>query len=229
MSGAPLLAAIGDIHGCVKTLQALMEQLPEDRTFVFLGDYIDRGPDSKGVVQFLIDFSRTHHCVFLRGNHEQMMLEANRGGSEFRIWMANGGRSTLKSYGQAQMNFELPGAHFHFFRNTQLFYETPEYVFVHGGLQPDRSIHEQLHENDEDALFDVLWERAHLNANTSNWEKTVVYGHSPMHDVRIEPRQIGIDTGCVYNRLPGLGLLTAILLPEMQIFQQECIDNPQPY
>lgn len=226
----PQYAAIGDIHGCVNTLRNMLTRLETygPQEYVFVGDYIDRGPDSKGVVQYLIDFSRTHTCVFLRGNHEQMMLDGKNNIESFSHWMRNGGRETLYSYGQAQMNFDLPSSHFHFFRNTRLVYETPDYVFVHGGMNPELSIAEQLAFDDE-LKDDFLWERAHLKADTSHWEKTLVFGHTPKPEVILEPKKIGIDTGCVYKNLPGMGVLTAVLLPEVLILRENCIDNPKPY
>jgi serine/threonine protein phosphatase 1 len=158
-----------------------------------------------------------------------MMLDATKSAGHFRLWMLNGGGETLRSYGQFQMNFDPPSNHFHFYRNTRIFYETDDFVFVHGGLEPDRGIREQLDTDDENQLYDMMWERGHLKADTSHWEKTVVFGHTPVPEIHQAPKQLGIDTGCVYKKLPRLGVLTAALLPDMTFIQQPCLDNPQPY
>lgn len=223
--------AIGDIHGCYKTVRSLVEQLSDfyDRTFVFLGDYIDRGPSSKETVQFLIDFSRSVRCVFIRGNHEQMLLESQLSGRHFSRWMQNGGRTTLTSYGQTQMNVRFESSHHHFYRNTKLFFNSGDYVFVHGGFDPDKTLAEQIPADESEMPGDVLWEREHIHADTSMWEKTVVFGHSPMQEPFLAPKKIGIDTGCVYKNLPGFGRLTAVLLPEMKFYFQSCLDSPNPY
>lgn len=219
--------AIGDIHGCSLTLQALLDQLTQyaNRTFIFLGDYIDRGPSSKEVVSCLIAFAASHKCVFLRGNHEQMLLDVQAGESN-ENWIVNGGRTTIQSYLNENRRFELPYQHYHFFQNTRLFYNTPDFLFVHAGIDPDYTVEENLRE--EQFHQDFMWERRHLR-EINMWEKTVVFGHTPKPTPIQGPNMLGIDTGCVYKNLPGLGKLTAVILPETTFVQQECIDNPKPY
>src|SRR5690554_2466851 len=96
--------AVGDIHGCVLSLKALISDLNatfsdfENRTFVFLGDYTDRGPSSKDVVSFLLEFSKKQECIFIRGNHDLMLLNALQK-DEWQDWMVNGGAKTILSYG----------------------------------------------------------------------------------------------------------------------------------
>ncbi|TNE70803.1 serine/threonine protein phosphatase [bacterium] len=219
--------AIGDIHGCSLTLQALLTQLKpfEDRTFVFLGDYIDRGPNSKDAVSTLIAFAATHKCVFLRGNHEQMLLDVQNGEPNAN-WIANGGKMTVQSYLNDAKRFELPYQHTHFFRNTKLFYEADSFLFVHAGIDPDLSVEENI--ADEAYHEDFMWERRHLKEQNV-WEKTVVFGHTPKPNPIQTSTMLGIDTGCVYKNLPGLGKLTAVILPEMTFVQQNCLDEPKPY
>ncbi|MFW5955273.1 MAG: metallophosphoesterase, partial [Rhodothermales bacterium] len=93
------LYAIGDIHGCAETLWNLLDELnvgPDDH-LVFIGDYIDRGPDSHGVIAGLIDLSDTVRCTFLRGNHEKLLLDYLDFG-DFNSWLMNGAEETLRSY-----------------------------------------------------------------------------------------------------------------------------------
>lgn len=215
--------AIGDIHGCLKSLQALLEKLEEysDRRFVFLGDYIDRGPNSKGVVDFLLEFKEQQDCIFLRGNHEQMLLDAYKM-NDVDLWLMNGGRSTLESYGATYNQLEIPESHIAFYNQTRMYFDTPDYFFVHAGLSPELTIKESL--QDDERIEDFLWERSHLNAFETPWEKTVVFGHTPRpHPIR-KNKMLGLDTGCVYESV-GYGKLTAALLPEVEFVQQVCIDK----
>ncbi len=215
--------AIGDVHGCLKSLQALAEKLEKysDRQFVFLGDYIDRGPDSKGVVDFLLEYREKQDCIFLRGNHEQMLLDAYQN-NDLDLWLMNGGRSTLVSYGAKYNQLDIPESHIAFYRDTKMYYDTPEFFFVHAGLSPAKTIEQSL--QDEDDIGDFLWERSHLNAFETPWEKTVVFGHTPRpHPIR-KKKMLGLDTGCVYESV-GYGKLTAAILPEKKFVQQVCLDK----
>lgn len=214
--------AIGDIHGCRQSLEKLLNKLQNyaDRKFIFVGDYIDRGPDSKGVVDMLLEFRKNIDAIFLRGNHEQMLLDAIDH-DERMLWITNGGKSTLASYGASSHKLNLPEKHLRFFRDTRFFYDTKQFFFVHAGLLPHKTIAESV--RNENEVQEMLWERSHLNAFETNWEKTVVFGHTPRpHPIQKE-KMIGIDTGCVYEKL-GYGKLTAVLLPEVEFIQQHCID-----
>lgn len=214
--------AIGDIHGCRASLDALFNKLVgyKDRTFIFIGDYIDRGPDSKGVVDLLLELQKSLDIIFLRGNHEQMLLDAIDHDKRM-LWLSNGGKETLKSYGASALEMNFPEAHMRFYRDTRMFYNANDYFFVHAGLRPDKTITEST-QNEQDTQ-EMLWERSHLNALETKWEKPVVFGHTPRpHPIQKE-KMIGIDTGCVYDKL-GYGKLTAALLPEEEFIQQHCID-----
>ena len=215
--------AIGDIHGCLQSLKGLLKKLSDytNHTYLFVGDYIDRGPDSKGVVDRLLDFREEQECIFLRGNHEQMLLDACYK-DNLDMWLMNGGKSTLKSYGSTYNNLNIPDEHLEFYRDTKLFYDSEDYLFVHAGLSPEKTIEDSL--GNKDLHGDFLWERSHLNAFDTPWEKTVVFGHTPRpHPIR-KPNMLGIDTGCVYDSL-GYGKLTAVVLPEQDFVQQICLDN----
>lgn len=207
------LIAIGDIHGCPKSLDALLHRIDpsSDDHLLFVGDYIDRGPDSKKVIDRLLELREEVECTFLRGNHESMMVEYLDSGT-FDLWRMNGGVSTLQSYkrdGKAEIN--IPRAHAEFVRETKLHHETENYLFVHAGLKPDLTIEENLERHGEDVL---LWERGHLNASEVAWEKPVVCGHTPRPDPVDRKKLVLIDTGCVYHMQPGMGRLTAVHLPE---------------
>ncbi len=211
------LIAIGDIHGCARTLDVLLERLapaPDDH-LVFIGDYIDRGPNSKRVIERLLALRDEVPCTFLRGNHEALMLEYLDYGL-LRAWRANGGPATLQSYLNGRDNVDIPEAHIAFLKETRLHYDTPEFFFVHAGLKPHLTIAENLRRAD-DGVF--LWERGHIDAEQVAWEKPVVCGHTPRPDVINRDKLIAIDTGCVFHRRPLLGKLTAARLPERAFVQ----------
>lgn len=217
------IVAIGDIHGCLKSAQALIEKLEKysERQFVFLGDYIDRGPDSKGVVDFLLDYREGQDCIFLRGNHEQMLLDAYYN-NDLDLWLMNGGRSTLESYDARYNRLDIPESHIEFYEQTRMYYDTPDFFFVHAGLSPAKTIEQSL--QDEGNIQDFLWERSHLNVFETPWEKTVVFGHTPRPNPIRKNKMLGLDTGCVYESL-GYGKLTAAILPEVKFVQQSCLDK----
>jgi len=210
------LIAIGDIHGCARTLDALLERLapgPDDH-LVFVGDYIDRGPNSKGVIDRLLKLRDEARCTFLRGNHEELFLNYLDEG-EFDIWSYNGGTATLDSYAVPGEGFVIPEDHVTFIRGTEMYLDSEDFFIVHAGLRPDRTIEENLRLNDP-MVF--LWERGHLRMDDDElpWEKPVVCGHTPVPEVINRELLINIDTGCVYYMRPTLGYLTAVRLPERE-------------
>ena len=220
------LYAIGDVHGCAVTLDRLLERLaptPDDR-LVFIGDYVDRGPDSPGVIERLLRLEAASEdgsgpaCVFLRGNHDQMMLDYVDGVPEsFELWRINGGLATLAGY-MAPDGLHIPEPHVAFLRRTVFVHEEDGFVFVHAGLDPAKSVAENLARPDPRVF---LWTRAHLDADLSAWETPVVCGHTPQPEPLDRPRLIDIDTGAVYHHLPGFGTLTAVCLPERTFVRVE--------
>lgn len=214
------LIAIGDIHGCAQTLDALLRVLApgQNEHLVFLGDYVDRGPDSCGVIERLLKLEQTHNCTFLRGNHDDYLLEWCETGA-YEDWHLFGGDRTLESYRHPSGAVDIPEFHVDFLRRTRFFLDTPNYLFVHGGVDPNLTVAQNLTVPDLRAL---MYCRKHLQARTVVWEKCVVFGHTPMPEPIVTPRMIGLDTGCVFGEKRGLGRLTAIRLPRNEIV---CVTN----
>jgi serine/threonine protein phosphatase 1 len=189
------LLAVGDIHGCLDHLERLMARVqpgPEDQV-VFLGDYTDRGPDGKGVLDYLIDFGRRFpRSIFLKGNHEEMFLNFLNGRDQM-LFIFNGGGTTLESY-QAEKGIRIPKAHIEFLEDLRLFYETENFIFVHAGLRPGKPLDEQ-----ED--HDLVWIREDFIFSDYDWGKTVVFGHTPRPEPLFADNKIGLDTGAVYGRV----------------------------
>jgi serine/threonine protein phosphatase 1 len=207
---------IGDIHGCISKLDRMMAQLNIDAqndTLVFIGDYIDRGSDPKGVVDSILDIrKRIKNVVCLLGNHERMFLNYYLEHKDEDLFMNNGGMSTLISYGfnpSGGNNIDIPNDHMEFFITLQLSYETDDYIFVHAGLRPGIPLQRQNFE-------DLLWIRYEFINSPYDFKKIVIFGHTPLSFTTplIDKNKIGLDTGAVYG-----GKLTCIELPEMKIHQ----------
>lgn len=215
--------AVGDIHGCSDTLKALIGQLPlnDQSVLIFLGDYVDRGPDSRGVIDYLIDLSGQQTCYFLRGNHEDMMLHAMETGNVTN-WLMNGAKETLMSYGATTLgSLRLPDSHLTFLKNTLYYIDTPGFLFVHAGANPDQTLADSIKNR---RFEDFIWSRAHLRARKLKWEKTMVCGHTPHDQAILTDKLILIDTGCVYKAprfARDMGILTAIQLPSRKLFQAD--------
>lgn len=190
--------AIGDIHGCHTALTTLLGQVrpePEDQ-IVFLGDYIDRGPGSRAVVDTLIDLRKRCLPLFLRGNHEAMILEARETFLKSDIWQSCGGLETLCSY---EANFRqdwvsmIPDSHWAFFENTEKFLETDNHIFVHACLDPDLDMDAQP----DWLLYWEFFER--LKPHRSG--KQIICGHTPQKSSKPNNVEFAvcIDTGAVYG------------------------------
>ncbi len=204
--------AIGDIHGSFDRLQELMQKIPIDfteDTLVFIGDYIDRGPGSVEVVNYLIGLKkRVPEIIFLKGNHEDM-LEKYLDGTDRFTYLLNGGQNTLDSYlskTNSSNSFPIPPDHMEFFKSLRLYYETEDYIFVHAGLRPKVPLESQEAE-------DLLWIRDKFIYSRYNFGKPVVFGHTPLEKPLVEPNKIGIDTGAVYGNA-----LTCVQLPSLEFF-----------
>ena len=204
--------AVGDIHGCYDKLLALMEKMDidfESDTLVFLGDYIDRGPQSFEVVAYLADLKQRYaNTIFLKGNHEEM-LEKYLSGEDRITYLVNGGQQTLESYmnrPRPEGEPAIPNTHLEFFKSLQIYHETQNYIFVHAGLKNKVPLEKQKTE-------DLLWIRRRFIESKYDYGKMVVFGHTPLHEPLLLPNKIGIDTGAVYgNRL------TCVRLPELVFY-----------
>ena len=207
----PTTCIIGDIHGCLTSLNALLEQV-EDRaeSFIFLGDYIDRGPDSKQVIERILQFKAEHRQVItLMGNHEFMLLNYLKGYDD-PVFLNVGGRQTLDSYDvplnsvQTDAWLYIPESHQDFFNRLPLHWEDRHAIYVHAGLEPD--IHLSLQSSQC-----CLWVREDFIRCSYKFGKPVVFGHTVFKKPLIQKNKIGIDTGAVYGQQ-----LTALLLPEKE-------------
>jgi len=198
--------AIGDIHGVSTALDALLVAVkvkPSDR-LVFLGDYVDRGPDTKGVLDRLLHLTKTHRVVCLRGNHELMMARSRDDKSERRMWMSVGGAQALASYGKAPglsgTVVDVPTEHWDFLTKTCVdYYETESHIFVHANLDGSKPLDNQS----EEKLF---WEFLSVSV-THPSGKTVVCGHTSQKAG--EPLDLG-DTICIDTHAYGGGWLTCL-------------------
>jgi serine/threonine protein phosphatase 1 len=187
--------AVGDIHGCFKALTTLAEFVPfqPDDVLVTLGDYVDRGPDSCAVLDWLIDYRGKGRLVALRGNHELMMLAARRDSEALREWLVCGGDAALASYshfGDGGQLADIPDTHWEFLKNgTRGWYETRTHFFVHANAYPDCSLEEQPD-------FMLYWEPFD-NPPPHQSGKVMVCGHTPQKAGK--PLSVGhavcIDTG----------------------------------
>ncbi|MCZ6782744.1 MAG: metallophosphoesterase family protein [Proteobacteria bacterium] len=224
-----MLYVVGDIHGELEKLEELLAKLPlrEGDRLVFLGDYIDRGPDAHGVVERLVNLQREWPCVFLLGNHESMLLDflgwtddAYFGGDAF---LMNGGDRTLASYGYFDREqpdpetFRLPNEHEDFLLSLKLYHREEAYLFVHAGLGEVQFKYDDVsYALRKSRVEDLLWCRTH-NEMPHKLGVTIVYGHTPSENLEVRwnpPFHIGIDTGAVFG-----GPLTAIRLPDETLFQ----------
>lgn len=202
-----MIYAIGDIHGCLGPLKELIREINpsvEDK-LIFIGDYIDRGPDSHGVIDFLIALSVNRNCVFIRGNHEQMMIDYFSDKPDGKLWPLNGMEATLESYGSI---FSIPSYHLDFLEETIMFHEEGSFTFVHAGVKPGIPLGKQKNK-------DLLWIRDEfIYSKKPLKEQVVIFGHTPMlSGLLFQKYKIGIDTGCVYG-----GKLSAIRLEDLKVF-----------
>lgn len=182
------LIAIGDIHGEFSKLENLLNKLEikQNDTLVFLGDYIDRGLQSKKVVDKLLELSKFCHCEFLMGNHEYYLLKTFDGDKNAEyFFLTYGGVQTIESYGSMEKIFEIHGD---FFRNLKPYYMTENYFFVHGGIEPAKEIEKQ-------DLFTMLMIREDFINNPVSIDQKVIFGHTPYKKPLIQKDKIGIDTG----------------------------------
>jgi serine/threonine protein phosphatase 1 len=186
---------IGDIHGYSGALDAILDAVPlgSDDLVIFLGDYVDKGPDTKGVLDRLVNFSSRPNTVFLRGNHDQMLLDAHLDPVKYSIWESLAGDSPLASYGpgdSSELIGQVPESHWRFLAETCVdFFQDERFIFVHAGIRP----HYSPEEEDIDHLHWLT-----LSTAQPHWSnRTVICGHSAQASGTIADlgHTICIDTG----------------------------------
>ena len=217
--------AIGDIHGHLSLLEQIHELILEDaarmlksrNVVVYLGDYIDRGPDSAGVIdRLLAEPLGNFECIHLKGNHEDMLLRFLTDTSVAPVWFPNGGTDTLESYGVAARSFvhepselaamqeafqqKLPSPHLAFFEGLSLSHVEGDYAFVHAGVLPGVPLTQQQPE-------DMMWIRDEFLYSDEDHGYVVVHGHTPSEYPEFQRNRINIDTGAFYT-----GRLTTLVL-----------------
>lgn len=211
---------IGDIHGRRDLLEALQEAIEADdegstaTTVVFLGDLVDRGPDSKGVVKLARKWGESRKVRYLAGNHEEMFLQSFEDKEVLRHFLKHGGRETVLSYGidkrayskmklgelQDAMHEAVPKKHRDFLESFEDLIVAGDYVLVHAGINPKASIEEQKQS-------DLRWIRDRFLRHEEPFSHVVVHGHTIFEDVEHRDHRIGIDTGAFRT-----GRLTALVL-----------------
>ncbi|UFS69429.1 serine/threonine protein phosphatase [Geomonas sp. RF6] len=220
---------VGDIHGCSRTFEALLARvdLQRDDTLFLLGDYIDRGSSTRGLIESIVRMKRDGFDVRpIRGNHEEMLLGALETGlaDDLIDWMEQGGHATLRSYGVRHPS-EMPEQHLHFLRRLPLFIITDRFVFVHAGL--DFSLPDPFSEAGTTAM---LWDRSGKGDQRRLGGRRIVTGHTPLSldEIRstLNSDKIRLDNGCVLGaRYPGLGNLLALDLDSGELFVQRNVDR----
>ena len=223
----PRTFAIGDIHGCALTLEKLLLhelQINRQDEIYFLGDYIDRGPRSREVVDLILQLHKENYVVHtLRGNHEQLFIDSETDFTRFGNWLGNGGRPTLESFDIIRFS-ELSDEYKSFFNNTEFYFDTPGFIFVHAGFSFEN---EDIFE-DREAM---LWIR-NMKVDKRTGSKIIIHGHTPtpLQKVRKhlsligETGSINIDTGCALKNVPGYGFLSALEVSTMQLYSIENVD-----
>ncbi len=205
----PTTCIIGDIHGCATSLSNLLEKIGQQiDTFVFLGDYIDRGPSSKEVIELILDLKKQHpRVIHLLGNHEFMLINY-LSGLDDNLFLRFGGKQTLASYGlhpemsMTEIKTGFPKEHLAFFHNLPLLWENEHGIYVHAGLRPGLHLSRQTSDW-------CVWVRDEFIRSSHDFGKPVVFGHTVFTKPLIHKNKIGIDTGAVYGQS-----LTALILPD---------------
>jgi serine/threonine protein phosphatase 1 len=202
--------AIGDIHGCSDALAFLLRAInpqPDD-TIITLGDYIDKGHDSHGVLDMLIELSGRCRLIPILGNHEEQMLRARDDAAEFQWWMEFGGVVTLDSYGSSGQIDLVPENHFQFLNSCLPYLETETNFFTHGNYDPDLPLAQQRDRTLRWLSMGDSVPGPHCSG------KIAVVGHTPQPEVLNLGHLICLDTGCAYG-----GKLTAMEMGSGEIWQ----------
>ncbi len=218
---------VSDIHGCYQTFRYLLESewgFSYDDELYILGDYIDRGPASRQVVDYILSLRQNGYTVHtLIGNHEDMMLEAMNDELQFRNWLINGGNTTLASFGIHYPD-EFHEDYQQFFNELDYYYELDSAFLVHAGF-------DFSDQNPFSAYKSMLWIRDfHVDADQLK-NKFLIHGHTPITPQAVQKSidnkamNINIDAGCVFNNIPGLGYLCGLDLDNFEVVFVENREN----
>jgi serine/threonine protein phosphatase 1 len=208
------LIAIGDIHGCLPALRSVLDAIAPgtDDTIVTLGDYIDRGPDSRGVIDCLIRLQSSCRLTPLLGNHDELLIDIRSGRADLLAdWLLFGGNATLASYGTLKPE-TIPEHHIEFLENCLLYYETEKHIYLHGTYDPALPLERQT-------LQMLLWDKIRPTPPGPHCSgKTVILGHTAQRNGQI------LDLGhlkCIDTCCYGEGYLTALDIQSGQIWQAD--------
>ena len=228
-TGGRLVYAVGDVHGRLDVLAPLLRDIAEDARasrpaeppmLVFLGDYVDRGADSRRVVDLVLELQAgpQFEVVALKGNHEEALLQFLTEPGFGATWMEHGGGTTLVSYGvqppatrtdpeawarvSEQFARALPPPHRDFYGSLELLRVVGDYAFVHAGVRPGVPL-------DQQSERDLLWIRQEFLQDRGPFGKVIVHGHTPLEEAQLTPHRLGIDTGAY-----ATGVLTAVRLQD---------------
>jgi serine/threonine protein phosphatase 1 len=214
------LFAIGDIHGCFNALRNLIETkiiLTNTDKIILLGDYIDRGSNSKEVVDYIITLiEKGFDIIPLMGNHESILLEVLENDDYLAKWIRNGGTETMNSFGIKSIK-QLSNRYIVFFKGLRPYYSFDNFLFVHAGFN-------DTCENPFNDTYEMLWSRNQVYSHPLLSGKTIIHGHTPVtveqcrQSVNKRMQNISIDTGCVYSNRPGFGRLTALELFSCKLY-----------
>lgn len=217
---------ITDIHGCARSFKNLVQymiQLTPDDNLYLLGDYIDRGPDSKGVLDYIMELMNSGYNVFpLRGNHEQFMLNAFESPQRHQFWFENGGGQTLKSF-NAETIFDVPAEYIDFLNNLPYYFTLDKFYLVHAGF----NFKDPNPFQDTDAMMSI---RNFYIDKEKLGNKKIIHGHTPLplEEILVEFNEdlpaYNIDGGCVFKTIPELQYLLALELNNWELIIQPNID-----
>ena len=216
--------AIGDIHGCNTTFQKLLLdkiKIEKSDKIYCIGDYIDRGNDSKGVIDFILMLRKKGYNIHtIRGNHEQLMMDSIQSEAKFKHWIKNGGNTTLTSFGISSYN-ELNPVYKNFLNQTKYFIKSGNYIFVHAGLNF------QIQNPFEDKQA-MLWIRDFPVDKQKSGNSLIVHGHNPKTLDSILKQAgrnaINIDGGCVFKHTEEYGNLIALNVTEKKLIAVRNVD-----
>ncbi len=196
-----MIYAVGDVHGMLGKLNTLIARCEEHAdgrpmTLIFIGDYLDRGPEVAGTVRYVMELERKapERVIPLMGNHEMMALDVISGSMEEKTWLLQGGAATLQSYGVCRAR-ELPLELLAWLDSLRLAYDDGRRFFVHAGINPDKPLGAQNE-------FDLLWIREPFLSDTRDHGRLIVHGHTPVADGApdLHSNRLNIDTGAVFGR-----------------------------